>query len=260
MERLRPWRGVRTIAPRPRTLAAAAARILAEDVRAAVAVAPVPPGRDPSRSLPLVHDHVDVAPEQVLLVWDPARRVLWRNASGTYVADHISSLRFELILADGRLVEPSAMGASDWTAVVAVRVRAFWCRRLSDRREEHNGVAGVPMKRRSRASGYALLAALLVGVLAATFALVVVGAVHALHLVEAADAAGWRCAQAEAAALRALAERMRWDPAPEGLVTGGTPDLREHWSASWIDATTSSSEWATQALADRVRGRFRPAA
>jgi prepilin-type N-terminal cleavage/methylation domain-containing protein len=102
------------------TIAAAAARILAEDIRAALAVAPAPAGRDPSRSLLLLHDHVDVAPEPVLIVWDPARGVLWRNASGTYVADHVSSLRLQLLLRDGRFLDPAAMATADWRDVVAV--------------------------------------------------------------------------------------------------------------------------------------------
>ena len=48
------------------------------------------------------------------------------------------------------------------------------------------------MNRRRSSDGYAMLAALLIMILAATFALVVFGAVHNLQVVERSDAAGWR--------------------------------------------------------------------
>lgn len=104
------------------TVAGALARALAADVRAAVGVTVPPAGRDPARSLALAHDHVDTAREAVLVVWDPGRRVVWRNASGTYLADHVT--RFEVMygLSDGRLVAGGTMTAQDWRFVRRVRV------------------------------------------------------------------------------------------------------------------------------------------
>ena len=62
------------------------------------------------------------------------------------------------------------------------------------------------MSQRQASGGYAMLAALLIMTLAATFALIVVGAVYSLHVVEGADASGWRATAAEG---EALAEAIR---------------------------------------------------
>ena len=104
------------------TIASAVSRAIAGDVRAAVTVATPPAGRDSSRSLALAHDHVAVAPEAVLIVWDPARAVVWRNASGTYLADHVT--RFVVIYgcADGRRLAGAEMLPRDWEGVRVVRV------------------------------------------------------------------------------------------------------------------------------------------
>ena len=105
------------------TLAAAAARAVGGDVFAAVGVRQPPVGRDPARSLSLAHDHVDGAPEDVLIVWDPARAVVWRNASGTYVADHITGFTVVYWLTDGRRLSGADMTTSDWTGVRRLRVQ-----------------------------------------------------------------------------------------------------------------------------------------
>jgi prepilin-type N-terminal cleavage/methylation domain-containing protein len=104
------------------TLAAAAARAVGGDVRAAVGVRQPPAGRDPARSLSLAHDHVDVAPEDVLIAWDPARAVVWRNASGTYLADHITGFAVVYCLVDGSWLSGSEMSAPDWSSVWRLRV------------------------------------------------------------------------------------------------------------------------------------------
>jgi prepilin-type N-terminal cleavage/methylation domain-containing protein len=103
------------------TIAATAVRAVAADVDSAVAVGP-PSGRDPSSSLLCARDRADVAPEEVLLVWDSARCVLWRNASGTYVADHITSFDVGYVLSDGRRVVGATMAVGDWEKVRAVRL------------------------------------------------------------------------------------------------------------------------------------------
>jgi prepilin-type N-terminal cleavage/methylation domain-containing protein len=104
------------------TVAAAVARTITADVRASIAAVAPEAGRDPSRSLTLIHDRVGVAPASVVIVWDPARRVVWRNASGTYVADHVTSFHVEYAFHDGRRVGGDAMAAADWRSVAAVRV------------------------------------------------------------------------------------------------------------------------------------------
>jgi prepilin-type N-terminal cleavage/methylation domain-containing protein len=104
------------------TLVDAAARGVGGDVHASIAVTPPPAGRDAAYSLALVHYHPGMASESLLVVWDATRRVVWRNASGTYIADHISSFRVGYRLRDGRVIPGSDMTIEDWTLVMAVRV------------------------------------------------------------------------------------------------------------------------------------------
>ena len=104
------------------TIASAVSRAIACDVRAAVSVGEPPAGRDPSRSFALAHDHVDAGPEEVLIVWDPARGVVWRNASGTYLADHVARFVVSYDLADGRRLAGAEMASGDWGGVRVVRV------------------------------------------------------------------------------------------------------------------------------------------
>lgn len=104
------------------TIASALMRSVAEDVGGAVEVAEPVAGRDPAGSLAVVHDRTDETAEDILIVWDPARRVVWRNASGTYVADHILGFRVGFVLGDGRTVDGAVMGAADWRNVRAVRL------------------------------------------------------------------------------------------------------------------------------------------
>jgi prepilin-type N-terminal cleavage/methylation domain-containing protein len=104
------------------TIAATCSRAVALEVRAAVDVVPPPVGRDPARSFALVHDHPGAAQEDVLVVWDPARGVVWRNASGTYLADHVTQFSIAYGLLDGREVDGEDMGSSDWAIVRCLRV------------------------------------------------------------------------------------------------------------------------------------------
>jgi prepilin-type N-terminal cleavage/methylation domain-containing protein len=104
------------------TLADAAVRGVEGDVRASVGVVPPPSSRVAARSLALIHHHPGMAPESPLVVWDASRRVVWRNASGTYIADHISSFGISYRLRDGRVVPAADMTAGDWPVVSAVGV------------------------------------------------------------------------------------------------------------------------------------------
>jgi hypothetical protein len=92
------------------------------DIRTALAVTAPGPERDPARALLLVHDRVASAPEMVTIVWDPARGVLWRNASGTYVADHVDGFAVRYALSDGREVAGTELTAEEWTSVRRVHV------------------------------------------------------------------------------------------------------------------------------------------
>lgn len=80
-------------------------------------------------------------------------------------------------------------------------------------------------------------AALLVMVLAATFALVVVGAVHSLQVVERSDAAAWRAEAVAGQALAAVTGTLRWRPAAaSGSIEAEDSSPRESWRASWTPA------------------------
>jgi prepilin-type N-terminal cleavage/methylation domain-containing protein len=104
------------------TIASACCRAVELEIRRAVAVVPPPASRNPAASLALVNDHVDAAEEQVLIVWDPARRVVWRNASGTYLADHVTRFAVTYVLGDGRLVAGDELAAAEWEVVRCVSV------------------------------------------------------------------------------------------------------------------------------------------
>jgi hypothetical protein len=99
--------------------------------------------------------------------------------------------------------------------------------------------------RRCAQSGYALLAALLVMVLAATFALALVGAVHALQLVESADADAGRASRLEAAAAAEALGRLRWAPLQaSGSLAFSDAELHEQWRAEWETAAPpATSPW-----------------
>jgi hypothetical protein len=89
--------------------------------------------------------------------------------------------------------------------------------------------------------GYAMLAALVVMVLAATFALVVVGAVHNVQLVESADASGWRAAAAEARALAAASRALRWTSSVAGGSVQGS-DERVAWGVTWAPTPLAAGQ------------------
>ena len=217
------------------TLADAAVRGIEGDVHASVGVAPPPAGRDAALSLALVHHHPGMAPESLLIVWDAARRVVWRNASGTYIADHVGSFRSPVPSAR-RSGDP---GCRDDRRRLDGRHgglrRTGGERRLCCREPAARDLGGrVVTARRAASGGYAMLAALLIMALAGTFALVVVGAVCSLQVVEGADAAGRRASATEADALSAVARSLRWRPAETtGSAAADDPASKESWQAAW---------------------------
>ena len=105
-----------------------------------------------------------------------------------------------------------------------------------------------------------MLAALVVVVLAATFALVVVGAVHAVQSVEGADASARRATAAEGNALAAVTGSLRWRPSVlTGTSEGGDPAAGGSWRVSWAPApVVDGSSWLrVGAQAETSAGRAR---
>ena len=97
------------------------------------------------------------------------------------------------------------------------------------------------MRRSRRSAGFAVLAALVVIVLAATFALIVVAAVHSSQLVERSDAAGWRAAALEGRALASVASELRWHPASVARSVEGEDGSGRTWRAAWAPAPAGAA-------------------
>ena len=101
------------------TAAAFAVRTVADELGLATSLAYPPVGMPPDRALCLEHRHDGVAAEAVLVVWDPARRVLWRKAPGMYLADHVERFAVDYFCADGRRLGPADFAVAGWPRTVA---------------------------------------------------------------------------------------------------------------------------------------------
>lgn len=125
-----PW--VTSVSSRARTLdaqaqaataAAYAARVLSDDLGLATGLLPLPAGAVAGHALNVRHDHPGEPAEPILISWDPARRVLWRKAPGTYLADHVEDCSFTLFTDDGQPLTPAQTSSPDLLAgVVRVHV------------------------------------------------------------------------------------------------------------------------------------------
>jgi len=102
-----------------KTSASFAARIIDDDVAKATALLTPADGRAPGTSLYLRHDHPGEPPETVAIVWDPARKVLWRKAPGTYLADRVEAFAVRYFHSDGTELVGADFAAGEWVASVA---------------------------------------------------------------------------------------------------------------------------------------------
>ena len=101
------------------TAAAFAVRSVADELGLATALVRPPAGLSPDRAVCVEHRHDGVAVETVLLAWDPARRVLWRKAPGSYLADHVERFAVDYFGADGRRLGAADFAAAGWPQTVA---------------------------------------------------------------------------------------------------------------------------------------------
>jgi type II secretory pathway component PulJ len=101
------------------TAAAFAVRAVADELGLAAALSCPPAGRSPDSAVCMEHRHGGVAAETVLVAWDPARRVLWRKAPGTYLADHVERFVVDYFRADGRRLGAADFAAAGWPRFVA---------------------------------------------------------------------------------------------------------------------------------------------
>ena len=110
------------------TADAYAVRVLRDDLAQAAGLLATPPGRTPSEAFAILHRHPGEPPETVTVVWDRSRRVVWRKASGTYLADQVSSFVVRYFTAEGAelsAVELLAPDGPQRTARVEVTVRTL---------------------------------------------------------------------------------------------------------------------------------------
>ena len=117
--------------------AAYALRCISEDLSLATSLTAVPTGVSPDRALAFEHLHDAAAPEAVLIVWDPARRVLWRKTPSTYLSDHVERFAIACFDADGRRLAAAELATGDglrsvarvWVEIeVTVDGQAAWAR------------------------------------------------------------------------------------------------------------------------------------
>lgn len=78
-----------------------------------------------------------------------------------------------------------------------------------------------------------MLAVLLIMVLAATFALVIVAAVHGMQFVEGADASSWRAQSLERSSIARTSSLLRWRPLLSGSAAGGGDSAGQSWQTLW---------------------------
>ena len=104
---------------RAATAAAFAARCISDDLDESAALQVPPPAYGPDRALDLTHIHPGAVPESVLIVWDPSRHVLWRKASGTYLADHVTRFAVTYYGGGGGVLSPADLEAPEWPSRVA---------------------------------------------------------------------------------------------------------------------------------------------
>ncbi|MEZ5125668.1 MAG: hypothetical protein R2826_05410 [Thermoleophilia bacterium] len=103
--------------------ARAAAHTIAADLRHAVALASPTPGQPPERALCLRHQRPGEQPSTVVIAWDPTRRVLWRNASGTYIADHVTQCEVSYFALNGARMDSNRLAdANGLRSVARIRV------------------------------------------------------------------------------------------------------------------------------------------
>ena len=96
-----------------------ALRVIDDDLAQATAVLTPTGGRDPETALYLRHDHPGEPPETVAIVWDAPRKVLWRKASGTYLADRVDAFSVRYFRSDGTQLLGDDFAAAEWATSVA---------------------------------------------------------------------------------------------------------------------------------------------
>lgn len=89
------------------TAQAFATRMLRADLAACAGLCPPALGVcGPTRLAVLCRDPLSGDEKVTVVAWDPARRVVWRNASGSYLAERVTAFRTRYFAADGEELSP----------------------------------------------------------------------------------------------------------------------------------------------------------
>jgi prepilin-type N-terminal cleavage/methylation domain-containing protein len=99
---------------RASTAASFAARAVTEELELATGLREPPAAYSAGGALSMSHTHPDQALETVLVVWDPTRRVLWRKAPGTYLADHVERFTVSYLDRRGHLLSTADLQNAEW--------------------------------------------------------------------------------------------------------------------------------------------------
>lgn len=112
------WAWLWTVAPPARSLqaraecstsAAFALREVVRDLQECSCLL-TPTACPSNRGLLIEHRHPATALETIPVVWDPARQVLWRKTSSTYLADHVTRFAVTYLSESGDPIEPGVAG------------------------------------------------------------------------------------------------------------------------------------------------------
>lgn len=109
------------------TAQAFAARMLRADLAACAGLCPPDLGLCGPAGLAIVSRDPGSGDEKVTVVaWDPGRRVVWRNASGSYLAEGVTSFAVRYFAADGAELAPVAGVLSRDARELTRRVVVTW--------------------------------------------------------------------------------------------------------------------------------------
>ncbi len=99
--------------------AAFAMRAIAADVEVAATLAAPPAPLSPRKALYVRQRSSNGEDETVLIAWDAGRDVVWRQARGTYLADHVCDFALCYFRADGTPLDETDLQDPSWPIAVA---------------------------------------------------------------------------------------------------------------------------------------------
>ena len=121
------------------TAQAFAARMLRADLAACVGLCPPALGVcGPTRLAVLCRDPLTGGEKVTIVAWDPTRRVVWRNASGSYLAERATAFSARYFAADGTELSPVAGVLGAEARAATRRVVVTWTTSAGETRIEED--------------------------------------------------------------------------------------------------------------------------